>query len=112
MILDWDIHHGNGTEEIFYESNEVLYISLHANTYPYTGGREKCGKGKGEGFNVNILLKSPGKGDEEFLLCFSNIIIPILMEYNPELIIVSAGFDAAEDDIVGNFGKKNFFFTI
>jgi histone deacetylase 6 len=107
LILDWDIHHGNGTEEIFYDTNEVLYISLHANAYPYTGTRERVGKDKGEGFNVNILLNSPGKGDEDFLLCFTTIVVPILLEYNPELIIISAGYDAAKDDLVGSFGNFN-----
>lgn len=103
-IIDFDVHHGNGTQDIFEKDPQVLFISTHqyGNFYPGTGSVDEVGKDDGKGFTVNIPLKYAKYGDKEFLLLFTKIILPILIEYEPELIIVSAGFDAADGDPLGN----------
>ncbi|XP_040572215.1 histone deacetylase 5 isoform X2 [Lepeophtheirus salmonis] len=102
MILDWAIHHGNGTQKAFYDNPNVLYISLHrhdnGNFYPGTGSLTECGHGPGLGFNVNIAWTGdliPPMGDSEYLAAFRNIVMPIAREFNPDVVLVSAGFDAA-----------------
>ncbi|HID43881.1 MAG TPA: histone deacetylase [Archaeoglobaceae archaeon] len=93
LILDFDAHHGDGTQEIFYEDESVLFISTHQMPlYPGTGYPEECGKGKGEGYTVNIPLP-PGSGDECYELALNEIIKPLAEEFNPEFIAVSTGFD-------------------
>ncbi len=101
MIVDWDLHHGNGTQNAFYETDKVLYVSTHQYPYyPGTGNVEETGKGKGKGFTVNIPL--PGyQGDMEYASIFNNIVVPIAREYKPELILVSCGFDIYKDDPLG-----------
>lgn len=97
-ILDWDVHHGNGTESSFYSDNEVLYISTHQYPcYPGTGHPHDIGSGKGEGYNVNLPIP-PGSGDSEIKYCFKTVIMPVLEQYNPELFLVSAGYDAHKRD--------------
>ncbi len=92
-ILDWDAHHGDGTQEIFYEDDRVLFISTHQMPlYPGTGYPEERGRGKGEGYTVNIPLP-PGTGDEGYILVVEEIIEPIVREFVPEFIVVSAGQD-------------------
>ncbi|MED3562627.1 class II histone deacetylase [Bacillus xiapuensis] len=93
-IVDWDVHHGNGTEEIFYHDKSVLLISLHeAGYFPMnTGGAEEVGTGGGEGFNVNIPLP-PATGDAGYQYAFENLVFPILEQYEPQLLLVSAGQD-------------------
>ena len=93
-IVDWDVHHGNGTQEIFYRDKSNLFISLHEDGYfPLTGGTvDETGLNSGTGYNVNIPLPS-GTEDEGYILSFEEIVIPVLKEYEPELIIVSAGQD-------------------
>jgi acetoin utilization deacetylase AcuC-like enzyme len=102
MIVDWDVHHGNGTQSSFYQDPQVLYFSTHRYGffYPGTGAATEVGKGKGEGFNVNVPL-STGAGDAEFGNIFEKILKPIALEYNPQLILVSAGFDTHYDDPLG-----------
>lgn len=102
LILDWDVHHGNGTQEAFYEDDQVLLIDLHQdNLFPIGSGMaNQTGKGKGEGFTINIPL-SEGCGDAEYLTVFDKIVIPKALDYDPELIIVSAGFDAHVSDPLG-----------
>lgn len=102
LIVDWDVHHGNGTQQAFYEDPNVLYISLHrhddGNFFPGTGGPTECGAGQGNGFNVNIPWSGgldPPLGDAEYLAAFRTIVMPIARNYNPDMVIVSAGFDAA-----------------
>jgi acetoin utilization deacetylase AcuC-like enzyme len=94
-ILDWDIHHGNGTEEIFYRDDSVLTISLHA--YPHwpegCGGEEARGLERGEGYNLNIPLEV-GSGDREYIAAFEERVMPKLDLFKPELLIIAAGFDA------------------
>lgn len=93
LILDWDAHHGDGTQEIFYTDDRVLFISTHQMPlYPGTGYPEECGAGKGEGFTVNIPLP-PGTGDEGYMMVIEEIIQPIVDEFRPQFIAVSAGQD-------------------
>jgi acetoin utilization deacetylase AcuC-like enzyme len=93
-IVDWDVHHGNGTQDIFYKDKNVLFISLHeAGYFPTDTGRaEEIGVGEGEGFNVNIPLPS-ATGDAGYRYAFERIVLPILEEYKPQLLFVSAGQD-------------------
>lgn len=97
-ILDWDVHHGNGTQEIFYEDPSVMYVSLHQYPYyPGTGAADETGKGKGEGFSVNCPMRA-GSGEREYLEAFQSRIIPVLEKFRPELVLISAGFDAHKND--------------
>jgi acetoin utilization deacetylase AcuC-like enzyme len=102
LIVDWDVHHGNGTQNSFYEDPQVLYFSTHRYGffYPGTGGAKEVGEGKGEGFNVNVPL-STGVGDAEYGNIFEKFLKPIALEYQPQLILVSAGFDTHHDDPLG-----------
>lgn len=107
MILDWDIHHGNGTQKAFYDDDRVLYVSLHrfelGKYYPGTihGQYDQTGEGKGEGFNCNITWPVGGVGDAEYMWAFEEIVMPMGREYRPDLVIISAGFDAADGDTIG-----------
>lgn len=93
LILDWDAHHGNGIQDIFYDNNKVLYISLHQSPhYPGTGAEEEIGKGAGEGYTVNIPFPPYTAGDC-YRMAFEQIITPISEQFKPELILVAAGFD-------------------
>ena len=101
LIVDWDIHHGNGTQNAFYDRNDVLYFSFHQTPFfPGTGGAGETGRGKGEGFTLNFPLR-PGKGDEDFLWIFQRVLLPVADQFRPEFILVSAGFDIAEGDPLG-----------
>uniref|UniRef100_UPI00398F7FA9 histone deacetylase 6 n=1 Tax=Pristiophorus japonicus TaxID=55135 RepID=UPI00398F7FA9 len=107
LILDWDIHHGNGTQLIFEDDPSVLYISIHrydnGTFFPNThdGDYIKVGKGKGEGFNVNIAWNEGRMGDSEYMAAFQRVVMPIAYQYRPELVLVSAGFDSARGDPLG-----------
>ncbi|XP_066063456.1 LOW QUALITY PROTEIN: histone deacetylase 7 [Chamaea fasciata] len=103
LIVDWDVHHGNGTQQIFYRDPEVLYISLHrhddGNFFPGSGAADEVGAGPGEGFNVNVAWAGgldPPMGDPEYLAAFRTVVMPIAHEFSPDVVLVSAGFDAAE----------------
>ncbi len=97
-IIDIDVHHGNGTEEQFYESKEVLYISTHQFPYyPGTGGPRDIGLGKGEGLTVNLPMP-PGQEDCDYLVTYEEFILPILEEFQPQFILISAGFDTHVTD--------------
>ena len=102
LIVDWDVHHGNGTQNSFYEDPRVLYFSTHRYGffYPGTGAATEVGKGKGEGFNVNVPL-STGGGDADYGNIFEKFLKPIALEYQPQLVLVSAGFDVHTDDPLG-----------
>jgi len=101
-IIDWDVHHGNGTQEIFYDSPEVYYFSLHQYPlYPGTGTENEKGEGKGKNFNLNFPLPAYTKG-EVYIKIFNEKIIPELISYKPQLIILSSGFDAHKDDPLAN----------
>ncbi|ODV70290.1 hypothetical protein HYPBUDRAFT_103529 [Hyphopichia burtonii NRRL Y-1933] len=107
VIVDWDIHHGNGTQKSFYNDPRVLYISLHryenGKFYPGTkyGCHTNSGEGPGEGFSVNIPWRNSGMTDSDYIYAFRKVVIPIICEFDPDLIIVSSGFDAADGDIIG-----------
>ncbi|PWN52426.1 Arginase/deacetylase [Violaceomyces palustris] len=107
LILDWDVHHGNGTQAAFWEDPNVLYISLHRyeNGEFYPGGPyggESCvGEGAGRGTSVNIPWPTKGMGDGDYLYAFQQIVMPIAVEYAPDFVIISAGFDAAQGDSIG-----------
>jgi acetoin utilization deacetylase AcuC-like enzyme len=97
-IIDWDVHHGNGTQEIFYEDESVLYASLHQYPfYPGTGAASEKGKGKGEGTTVNCPLPA-GSDEAAYAKAFETTIIPALDHFRPQLVMISAGFDAHRDD--------------
>jgi acetoin utilization deacetylase AcuC-like enzyme len=100
-IIDWDLHHGNGTQNSFYTSDQVLYISTHAYPYyPGSGSLGEVGAGKGEGFTINVPL-SGGQDDRAFARIFREIVVPVTREYHPDFIIVSAGFDTYFGDPLG-----------
>jgi len=96
LILDWDVHHGNGTQHIFEEDPRVLFISLHGHpgiVYPGTGYAEERGRGAGEGFTINIPIMPPGREDV-WRRAFDDPILPAVDKFAPQFVLVSAGFDA------------------
>ena len=102
LVLDWDVHHGNGTERIFYASPSVLYASIHQSPlYPGTGDAVELGSGAGEGYTVNLPVP-PGSGPDEFLSLVQTVVSPIAREWRPGLICISAGYDAHRDDPLAN----------
>lgn len=103
-ILDWDVHHGNGTQEAFYRDSSVLYISLHRYPfYPGTGSADEIGEGAGEGYTVNVPLPS-STTREEYLRIFDEVVPPKLKEFDADLTLISAGFDMVQGDPVGDGG--------
>ena len=104
LLLDWDVHHGNGIQDILYDDPTVMYISLHRygnGFYPGTGGMEEVGKDAGTGYTVNVPWGDKGLGDADYLAAFDLVIDPITRAFAPDLVIVAAGFDAAEGDPLG-----------
>jgi acetoin utilization deacetylase AcuC-like enzyme len=98
LILDWDVHHGNGTEAIFAGSDRVLYASIHQwPLYPGTGSADYAGEGEGEGYTVNLPVP-PGSGSIEFLSLVQHVVAPIAGAFRPDLVAISAGYDAHRDD--------------
>jgi acetoin utilization deacetylase AcuC-like enzyme len=102
MIVDWDVHHGNGTQDAFYDDPSVLFVSLHQDQlFPARLGEvDQVGSGDGEGYTVNLPLP-PGCGDATYRAAFDRIILPIANEFQPELVLVSAGQDASAMDVMG-----------
>jgi acetoin utilization deacetylase AcuC-like enzyme len=101
LIVDWDLHHGNGTMHSFYDRKDVLYFSTHQYPYyPGTGALQDVGSGEGEGYTVNVPL-SWGMGDVEFRAIFRQILAPVASQYAPDLILVSTGFDTYHADPLG-----------
>ncbi len=101
LIVDWDVHHGNGTENMFYDSPQVLYFSMHQYPwYPGTGRPDDVGTGEGEGFNVNVPLPAR-TNDADYMEVFRKLLLPIADSYKPEQIIVSAGYDPLWGDPLG-----------
>ncbi len=101
LIVDWDVHHGNGTQQIFYARSDVLFASLHQYPlYPGTGAMHEVGEGDGVGCTINLPLAA-GSGDDVYLACLRAVVVPIARTYQPELILVSAGFDAHRADPLG-----------
>ncbi len=101
LVLDWDVHHGNGTQDAFYGRQDVLYLSSHQFPYyPGTGALHEVGEGAGQGYTVNVPLPS-GLHDADFRAVFDDVFLPIADAYEPDLVIVSAGFDPHEADPIG-----------
>ena len=101
LIVDWDVHHGNGTQHMFYDDPSVLFFSTHQYPYyPGTGAAGDIGTAAGTGFTVNLPLAA-GATDADFERVFAEIAYPVLRQFAPELILVSAGFDAHADDPLG-----------
>ncbi|MDH4153925.1 MAG: histone deacetylase [Nitrospira sp.] len=104
LIVDWDVHHGNGTQHSFEEDPSVLFFSTHQYPhYPGTGRGTERGKGAGEGFTINVPLEA-GEGDEEYHAIFLKALVPAADEFKPEFVIISAGFDAHKDDPLASMG--------
>ena len=101
-IVDWDVHHGNGTQDIFYERDDVLFCSVHqyGRFYPGTGAAMERGRGDGLGYTINAPLP-PGAGDRVYLQVIDEVFHLPIVDFNPELILISAGFDAHNDDPLG-----------
>lgn len=101
LILDWDVHHGNGTQDCLYNDGSTCFISLHqAPFYPGTGTLDERGQGPGQNLTYNLPLPA-GCGDADYLAAYSRIVRPIIRRYDPQLIVVSAGFDAHQLDPLG-----------
>ncbi|MEI8247934.1 MAG: histone deacetylase [Lentisphaerota bacterium] len=101
LIVDFDVHHGNGTQAIFNDDPDVLYFSIHRSPfYPGTGGADDNGAGRGYGLKVNVPVPA-GAGDKEYIKAFEEILKPLALAFNPDFIFISAGFDAHQDDPLG-----------
>ncbi len=97
-VIDWDVHHGNGTQDIFWNDPRVLYVSTHQYPfYPGTGDTDEIGEGEGTGYTVNIPLAAGG-GDAVYAAAFERVVLPVVEAYAPEMILVSAGFDGSARD--------------
>uniref|UniRef100_A0A8D2EDS3 Protein deacetylase HDAC6 n=1 Tax=Theropithecus gelada TaxID=9565 RepID=A0A8D2EDS3_THEGE len=107
LIVDWDVHHGNGTQHMFEDDPSVLYVSLHrydhGTFFPMgdEGASSQIGRAAGTGFTVNVAWNGPRMGDADYLAAWHRLVLPIAYEFNPELVLVSAGFDAARGDPLG-----------
>jgi acetoin utilization deacetylase AcuC-like enzyme len=98
FVLDWDVHHGNGTNDIFHSDPRVLFASIHQSPlYPGTGPSSDVGSGAGEGYTINLPVP-PGSGEDLWLSLVDHIVVPAALAYEPQLVLVSAGFDAHRDD--------------
>jgi acetoin utilization deacetylase AcuC-like enzyme len=98
LIVDWDVHHGNGTQDVFYDSSQALFFSTHQYPYyPGTGDLREIGAGAGQGYTVNVPL-SAGVGDEGLARVYDEVLTPVAERFQPDLILVSAGYDAHWDD--------------
>jgi acetoin utilization deacetylase AcuC-like enzyme len=103
LILDWDVHHGNGTQDIFYEDGSVLFCSTHQSPwYPYTGHAVETGAGRGKGCTINAPLPA-GSGMKAIKAVLEERLIPAAEKFKPDLIMISAGFDSRVDDPLGQF---------
>jgi len=104
LIVDWDVHHGNGTQHTFDDDPSVLFFSTHQYPhYPGTGRATERGKGKGEGLTINVPMLA-GQGDEDYREIFERVLVPAADAYKPEFVLISAGFDAHRDDPLASMG--------
>ena len=102
LIVDWDVHHGNGTQEAFYEDPNVLYFGMHQDPlFPGTGDIDEKGRGKGLGFTINVPLR-PGAGDADCLKAFERQLVPVADSFRPDFVFISAGFDSHDGDVLGS----------
>jgi acetoin utilization deacetylase AcuC-like enzyme len=103
LIVDWDYHHGNGTQDTFYKDGTVmLFDTHHFGAYPGTGSVEETGEGPGRGAIINVPM-TPGAGDAEFVEAFRAKLVPAARAFKPDFILISAGFDSMRDDVLGMF---------
>lgn len=103
LIADWDVHHGNGTQDIFYDDGSVFFVSTHQSPfYPRTGAREETGEGTGEGLTMNRPF-AEGAGNDEIVGAFRDDLLPAARRFRPDLTLISAGFDSRVDDRLGGF---------
>lgn len=107
VIVDWDVHHGDGTERVFFADPRVLYVSIHrydeGRFYPASGHAARAGSGAGAGYSMNIALNGRWFGDTDYKFIFEMVVMPVLRSFAPQLVLVSCGFDAARGDPLGNF---------
>ena len=105
IIVDWDVHHGDGTQSLFYNNSNVLYFSIHRYQggafYPGTGSMDDTGGENAPGSNINVPLNFKGMGDAEYIEVFKTLLLPVIGEFSPDLILISAGFDCAQGDPLG-----------
>lgn len=102
LIIDFDLHHGNGTQKSFYSDPEVLFFSTHQYPYyPGTGNYTEIGANEGRGFTINVPLKA-GSGDDDFIFFYKHLLTPVALQYKPQIILVSAGFDTLDGDPLGH----------
>lgn len=112
VIIDWDVHHGNGTQDTFYEDPSVMYFSMHRYPfYPGTGNKEETGKGEGSGFTINVPLAHDIQS-KEYLDIFDEIMERRIRQFNPQFILISSGFDAYHLDPIGSFSLGTIEFNI
>ncbi len=98
MIIDWDVHHGNSTNHLFHASRQVLYVSIHQSPlFPWTGSGSDVGEGEGTGFTVNLPVPA-GSGDEVWVSLIEHVVVPLAYAFEPQLVLISAGYDAHRDD--------------
>src|SRR5207249_477661 len=103
VIIDWDVHHGNGTQDIFYTDPTVFYFSTHQwPLYPGTGRKDETGAGPGKGTTMNFPFPA-GSGRREVLGAVEDSLVPAMEEFRPGLVLISAGFDSRIDDLLGRF---------
>jgi acetoin utilization deacetylase AcuC-like enzyme len=103
LIVDWDVHHGNGTQDIFYDDGSVFYFSTHQwPWYPFSGSEDEIGEGPGRGTTLNAPLPA-GSGDEELIAAFENKLLPSALKFKPDFVLISAGFDSRNSDPLGRF---------
>ena len=103
LIVDWDYHHGNGTQDIFYNDGSIFYFSTHHyGAYPGTGSAQETGRGAGTGKILNVPM-TPGAGDAQFLQAFETRLVPAARNFKPDFILISAGFDSMRNDLLGQF---------
>jgi len=101
LVLDWDVHHGNGTNSIFHDSRELLFVSIHQFPFwPGTGPLDDVGEGEGEGYSINLPVPA-GTGEAAFLSLIEHVVMPVGRQYRPDLILISAGYDAHRRDPLG-----------
>src|ERR671924_354079 len=102
LIVDWDVHHGNGTNDIFHATDEVLFCSIHQSPlYPGTGPASDVGEGAGTGYTVNMPVPG-GSGDDVFCSLIDHVVVPLGREYKPRIVLISAGYDAHRADPLGS----------
>jgi len=103
LIVDWDVHHGNGTQDIFYDDGSVFYFSTHQwPWYPFSGSEDEIGEGQGRGTTLNAPLPA-GSGDDELIAAFENKLLPSALKFKPDFVLISAGFDSRNSDPLGRF---------